>query len=66
MKPLKLAPLSPAQLDELDTLYRTTQDVRLRTRAQMILLAAEQKMSAPTVAALVRETEQTVRHWFQR
>ncbi len=67
MKPLELAPLSQSQLDELDTLYWTTKNVRLRTRAQMILLAAEQKkMSAPTIAALVRETDQTVRNWFKR
>ena len=66
MKPLELAPLSQAQWDELDTFYRTTQEVRLRTRAQLLLLAAEQKMSAPTIAALVRETDQTVRNWFQR
>jgi len=32
----------------------------------MILLAAEQKMSAPTIATLVRETDQTVRHWVKR
>src|SRR5512144_88249 len=66
MKPLRLAPMSQAQLDELDTLYRTTKNVRLRTRAQMILLAAEQKMTAPTIAALVRETDQTVRNWLKR
>lgn len=66
IKPLELAPLSQAQLDELDTLYRTTKDVRLRTRAHMILLAAEQKMTAPTIAALVRETDQTVRNWLKR
>lgn len=66
MRPLELAPLSQAQLDELDILYRTTKDVRLRTRAQMILLAAEQTMSAPIIAALVRETDQTVRNWLKR
>src|SRR5512143_778399 len=66
MRPLELAPLSQAQLDELDTLYQTTKDVRLRTRAQMILLAAEQTMSAPRIAALVRETDQTVRNWLKR
>jgi transposase len=32
----------------------------------MILLAAEQKMSAPRIAALVRETDQTVRNWLNR
>lgn len=66
MNPLELTPLSQAQVDELDRLYRTTKDVRLRTRAQMILLAGEQKLSAPAIAALVRETDQTVRNWFKR
>jgi transposase len=32
----------------------------------MILLAAEQTMSAPIIAALVRETDQTVRNWLKR
>ena len=41
-KPIQLSPLSPAQIDELHALYRTTKDVRLRTRAQIILLTAEQ------------------------
>src|SRR5512144_578244 len=66
MKPLRLAPMSQAQLDELDTLYRTTKNVRLRTRAQIILLAAEQKISAPRIAALGRETDQTVHNWLKR
>jgi transposase len=32
----------------------------------MILLAAEQEMTAPTIAQIVRESEQTVRNWFKR
>src|SRR5512143_1413334 len=66
MKPLELAPLSQTQIDELDTFYRTTKDACLRTRSQMILLAAEQNMSAPRIATLVRETDQTVRNWLKR
>jgi transposase len=64
--PLQLAPLNPGQLEELSELYRRTKDVRLRTRAQMILLAAEQGMTAPTIAQIVRECDQTVRNWFKR
>jgi transposase len=64
--PLRLSPLSEEQLDELKELYRTTKDVRLRTRSQMILLAAEQGMIAPTIAQIVRESDQTVRNWFKR
>lgn len=65
-KPIQLSPLRPAQIEELHALYRTTKDVRLRTRAQMILLAAEQGMSAPTIAQIVRENEQTIRNWLKR
>jgi transposase len=65
-RPIQLAPLRPAHIEELHTLYRTTKDVRLRTRAQIILLAAEQGMSAPTIAPIVRENEQTVRNWLKR
>lgn len=50
--PLRLSPLSEERLDELKELYRTTKDVRLRTRSQMILLAAEQGMTAPAIARL--------------
>jgi transposase len=32
----------------------------------MILLAAEQKMSAPEIAKIVRKDEQTVRRWIKR
>jgi transposase len=41
MRALHLDSLNVDQLRELDELYRTTRDVRIRTRAQMILLAAE-------------------------
>jgi len=42
----------------LDTLYQTTKDVRLRKRAQMMLLAAEKRLTAPDIAAIVRDDEQ--------
>ena len=64
--PLQLSPLNEEQLDELKELYRATKDVRLRTRSQMILLAAEQGMTAPAIAQIVRESDQTVRNWFKR
>lgn len=47
-------------------MYRTTKDVRLRTRAQIILLAGEQRMTAPAIAKIVRESDQTVRNWLKR
>ena len=64
--PLRLPALTAEALAELATLYRTTRKVRLRTRAQMILLAAEQKLSAPAIARLVRLDEETVRRGLKR
>lgn len=46
--------------------YHRTRDARLRTRAQMILLATEQHLVASEIAVLVRQCEQTVRNWIKR
>ena len=66
MHPIRLDPLSDAQLGALDQLYRTTRDVRVRTRAQMVLLAAERRLVAADIAAVVRQDEETVRRWLAR
>jgi len=66
MHPVGISDLTPAQRGELDTLYRITRSVRLRTRAQMILLAAEQRLTAPEIAVIVRTSEDTVRRWLKR
>ena len=66
MRPIRLDALSPEQLRELDELYHGTRDVRVRTRARMILLAAERGMAAAEIAAIVRQDEETVRRWFAR
>jgi transposase len=50
----------------LDRLYRVTKDPRLRTRAQMVLLSAEQGLKIPQIAAIVRESEATVWRWLKR
>ena len=65
-RPLGIPELTAAEAAALDTLYRTTRDVRLRTRAQMVLLAGEQRLTAPASARIVRENEQTVRTWLKR
>jgi transposase len=54
------------QIEDLDHLYRTTQEPRLRTRAQMVLLSAEQRLKIPQIAAIVRESEATVGRWLKR
>jgi len=66
MRPIRLDTLSVEQVRELDELYHTTRDVRVRTRAQMILLAAEQGLVAAEIAPIVRQDEETVRRWFAR
>jgi transposase len=58
--------MTPTQHAQLDRLYRTTKVPRLRTRAQMILLAAEQGLKVPQVARVVRESEATVLRWLKR
>ena len=61
MKPIRIPTLGSEQLDALEKFYRTTRDARLRTRAQMILLAAEQHLTAAAIAEIVRASEETVR-----
>jgi transposase len=66
MRPIYLPPLTPTQSEELSQLYRTTKDPRLRTRAQMVFLSAEQRLKVPQIAAIVRESEATVGRWLKR
>lgn len=66
MKPLDKPALTAEQLDAVATLYRTTHNVRLRTRAQMVLLAVEQHLGVREIAVIVRECEGTVRCWLKR
>ena len=56
----------PVQRKELDALYRTTKAPRLRTRAQMVRLSAEQRLKVPQIAVIVRESEATVLRWLKR
>jgi transposase len=64
--PIRLPELDPAALAALDELYRKTHDVHLRTRAQIILLAAEQGLLAHEIAPIVRKDDETVRSWLKR
>jgi len=61
MTPLGLPALSAEQVAAVATLYRSTHHVRLRTRAQMVRLAAEQHLGVREIARMVREGEGTVR-----
>ncbi len=66
MRPIRLDALSGEPWRELDRLYHTTRDVRVRTRAQMVLLAAERGLVAAPMAPIVRQNEETVRRWLVR
>lgn len=66
MRPIRIPTLTPEQLAELEELYRITREARLRTRAQMVLLAAERRMVAAEIAEVVRASEETVRRWLKR
>lgn len=54
MKPIRIPTLDSEQLADLERLYRSTREVRLRTRAQMVLLAAERDLTAAEIAGFVR------------
>lgn len=66
MKEILLSPLSEEAATELEELYQKTRDVRLKLRAQMILLATEKQMVAREIASIVRKDENTVRRWLKR
>src|SRR5258708_8118773 len=66
MKPLEMPALTAEQVHAVAKLYRTTHNVRLRTRAQLVLLAAERHLGVREIAAIVRECEGTVRCWLKR
>jgi transposase len=66
MKPIRIPALAPERLAELEEMYRTTRNARLRTRAQMVLLAAERRLTAAEIAEIVRTSEETVRRWLKR
>jgi DNA-binding NarL/FixJ family response regulator len=66
MQPIHLPALPPTHHKALDHLSRTTKDPRLRTRAQMVFLAAAQGLKIPQIARMVREREATVLRWRKR
>jgi transposase len=63
---IRLPELALEAIYELDELYRTTHNARLRTRVQMILLAAEQHLVASEIAKIVRSDPDTVVNWLKR
>jgi len=66
MRAIRLPAQSAEQIEALEQLYRKSKDGRIRLRAHIILLAAEQEMVAPQIAAIVRLNEESVRKWLKR
>jgi transposase len=66
MKPIQVPPLTQEQLTKLEELYHKTDTPRYRTRAQMVLLSAEQGLKAEEIAQIVRESYITVLRWLKR
>lgn len=64
--PIRVRPIPPDEKAELEKLYRQTKDVRIRERAQMILLASEQGMLVPAISQIVRRSEEIIRIWLKR
>jgi len=56
MKAITVFPLSVERVAELDQLYQTTKDVRVRTRAQMVLLSGEKGLVAQEIATSSAKT----------
>lgn len=65
-KAIQVSGLTQEQRTALDQLYRKAKLPRMRTRAQMILLSAEQGLKAEEIAAIVRESAVTVLTWLKR
>ena len=66
MKAIRIPPLSEPQRVELEELFHKTQVPRLRSRAQAVLLSAERQLTAPAIAAIVRESDDSVARWLKR
>ena len=66
MKRIQVPPLNEEQHAELEELYQKTKTPRYRTRAQMVLLSAEQGLKAEEIAQIVRESHVTVLRWLKR
>ena len=62
---LRLIPQSADEIQAVRALYHTTKDVRIRTRAHIILLAFD-RLSAPKIAKIVDMSGEGVRHHLRR
>ena len=63
---IRIPALREEEREALEQLYRKTKVPRVRTRAQMILLSAEQNLKAEEISSIVRESAVTVLTWLKR
>jgi transposase len=63
--PRNIRKLKTEEFEELQKLYRQTENADIRTRCQMILLS-EQGHSTGEIASLTFFDEDTVLYWFDR
>lgn len=66
MRAINLYPIRKKEVEELDKLYRTSKDGRVRIRAQMVLLSGEQNKGISEITAIVRKSKNTVGIWLKR
>ena len=66
MASIEPVPIEKEAIAELAELYRSTKDVRVRTRAQLVLLRLEQRKTIREISTIVRLDEETVRIWLKR
>jgi transposase len=66
MKAIRLPNQTDEAIAKLDEAYRSTKQVHLRQRIQIILLSLEKSLVAAEIAEIVRLNEQTVRRWLKR
>jgi hypothetical protein len=64
--PRRIPALAPEPRAELEEVSRPTRDVRLRTRTQMVLVAAARCLTAAEIAEIVRARVETVHRWRTR
>jgi transposase len=64
--PFRLPPLEPETQQAVLATYNDTTDPELRTRCQMVLLAADYQATAPQIAVVVQRSHDTVLRVLRR
>ena len=65
MKALILQKLSEKDKKDLEELYHNTKLVRMRTRAQAVLLSSEHQMKVGQISKIVLKSQATIQRWLK-